>query len=424
MNIELPYGKQQLSLTFDSDEQQFMLLEPKEPPNDAIRLALAAPIGSPRLHEMVRSGQTVAIVTSDITRTCPTHLLLPALMDELTEAGIKDEDVQLIFALGSHRAHTAEEKTKLAGPEMASRLSLLDSDPRQTVFVGTTSRGTRIEAFTPVVEADFRIALGNVEPHYFAGYSGGSKAVVPGVCSLTTIQDNHAMMVQERASAGVLDGNPVREDLEEGAALIGLDYILNVIVDANHRVIAAAAGHPVEAHRWLCQVLDYHRKVPVKQQADIVIVSAGGFPKDLNLYQAQKALENAAAAVRPGGCIVWLAECPDGLGNPVFEEWLVGATADDILTRIQQRFVLGGHKAAAIATVLKKASVTLVSSLPPELIEDCGLRPFADFDLALEAALGDAGPDPVITVIPSGSAVLPATRVPPSANLEDVVAAQ
>ena len=420
MEFKLPYGQQQLNLTLEGDGQQFMLLEPNEPPYDLVRLSLAAPIGSPRLRELVQPGQTVAIVTSDITRTCPSHLLLPAVMDELAEAGIKDEDVQLIFALGSHRSHTAEERIKLTGREMAARLTLLDSDPNQTVYVGTTSRGTRIEAFKPVVDADFRIALGNVEPHYFAGYSGGSKALVPGVCSLATIQDNHAMMVHERATAGVLDGNPVREDLEEGAALIGLDYLLNVIVDANHSIIAAAAGHPFEAHRWLCQVLDYQRKVVVKQQADVVIVSAGGFPKDLNLYQAQKALDNAAAAVRPGGCIVWLAECPDGLGNPIFEEWLVGAAADDILARIQERFVLGGHKAAAIATVLKKASVILVSSLPPALVEACGLRPYEDFDLALKAALADAGPDPVITLIPSGSAVLPATRITPLAISEGV----
>ncbi|UCG25073.1 MAG: nickel-dependent lactate racemase, partial [Chloroflexota bacterium] len=420
VNFKLPYGQQQLNLTLDGDGQQFMLLEPNEPPYDLVRLALAAPIGSPRLREMARPGQSVAIVTSDITRTCPTHLLLPAVMDELAEADIRDEDVQVIFALGSHRAHTVEEQIKLAGREMAARLTLLDSDPRQTVYVGTTSRGTRIEAFKPVIDADFRIALGNVDPHYFAGYSGGSKALVPGVCSLATIQDNHAMMVHEQASIGVLEGNPVREDLEEGAALIGLDFILNVIVNADHSIIAAAAGHPVEAHRWLCQVLDYQRKVVVRQQADIVIVSAGGFPKDLSLYQAQKALDNAAAAVRPGGCIVWLAECPDGLGNPIFEEWLVGAAADDILARIQERFVLGGHKAAAIATVLKKASVILVSSLPPTLVEECGLRPYEDFDLALKAALEDAGPKPVIMVIPNGSAVLPATRTRPLAISEEL----
>ena len=388
-----------------------MLLEPNRPSHDSIRLALAAPIGSPHLHKIVRPGHSVVILTSDITRSCPTHLMLPPLLEELAKAGVQDEDIQVIFALGSHRAHTDEEHIKLIGAEMAQRLRYLDSDPDQTVYVGTTSRGTRIEAFEPVVDADIRIALGNVEPHYFAGYSGGAKALVPGVCSLATIQGNHAMMVHTMASVGILDGNPVREDLEEGAAFIGLDFILNVIVDAEHNITAAAAGHPVEAHRWLCHILDYQRKIAVEQLADIVIVSAGGHPTDINLYQAQKALDNAAAAVRPGGVIIWVAECSDGFGNPIFKEWLVGSSADDILDRIQTRFVLGGHKAAAIACVLKRASVILVSALPPDLVRDCGLSPHADFDSALGAALDVVGPNPVITVMPAGAAVIPTTSL-------------
>jgi len=409
VEILLPFGQRKLKMVLDDENQQVVLLEPNRPPYDLVRLALAAPIGSPHLHEIVRPGYSVTIVTSDITRPCPTHLLLPPLLEELAKGGVRDEDIQVVFALGSHRSHTDEEKTKILGPEMSQRLKCLDSDPSQTVYVGTTSRGTRIEAFAPVVEADIRIALGNVEPHYFAGYSGGAKALVPGACSLESIQGNHAMMVNVNATVGVLDGNPVREDIEEGANLIGLDFILNVIVDAEHNITVAAAGHPVEAHRWLCQVLDYQRKVAIDQLADIVIVSAGGFPKDINLYQAQKALDNAAAAVRPGGAIIWVAECPDGLGNPIFEEWLVGSSADDIMARIQKRFVLGGHKAAAIARILKRASVILVSTLPPDLVRDCGLSPQTNLESALGAATDIVGLNPVITIMPVGSAVVPTT---------------
>lgn len=410
MKLKLPYGRRELTWLLDDKGQRIRLLEPKQAAIDPVGQALAAPIGSPRLSELVQPGHKVAVITSDLTRTCPAHLMLPPLMAELAEAGIGDEEVTVIFALGSHRAQTKEEQARLVGREMAARLRLLDSDPRQATCVGTTSRGTRIEAFTPVVEADFRIALGNVEPHYFAGYSGGAKALVPGICSLATIQSNHAMMVMPQARVGVIDGNPVREDIEEGAALIGLDFILNVILDSEHQILVAAAGHPVKAHRWLCNVLDFQRKVIVDQLADIVVVSAGGFPKDINLYQAHKALDNAAAAVKPGGIIIWLAECPDGLGNAIFADWLVGSTPDDIIARIQQRFVLGGHKAAAIASVLKKARVWLVSSLDPALVRQCGLRPYEAFDAALSDALGEVGPDPAVTVMPAGSAVLPAFR--------------
>ncbi len=404
MNISIPYGQRQLKVTLNVDA---LVLEPKRQTIEPIGMALAAPIGSPLLHELVHAGQSIAIVTSDITRPCPTDALLPPLMEELAQAGVRDEDVTVVFALGIHRVQTPEERARLVGPEMAMRLRCIDSDPDEVVHVGTTSRGTPIEVFKQVVKADLRIALGSVEPHYFAGYSGGAKALVPGVCSKTTIQHNHSMMVQPGARTGVLDGNPVREDIEEGAALIRLDFILNVILDGDHNVVAAAAGHPIEAHRWACRVLDYHRKITVEQPADIVIVSAGGYPKDINLYQAHKALENAAVVVRPGGTIIWVAECSEGLGNATFEEWIVGASGDDILTRIQQDFVLGGHKAAAIARVLKRAKVSLVSALPPELVRACGITPYADLEKALSEALQEMETDPVLVFMPEGGAVIP-----------------
>lgn len=406
MRITLPYGHGQLNVDLDADAQRIARLEPRRSAVDPIRLALAAPIGSPPLHSLLHNGQSIVIVTSDITRPCPTHLMLPPIMEELALAGIPDGDVTVVFGLGTHRAHTLEEHAQLVGPEMLARLRCVDSDPAQMVSVGTTSRGTPVEVFRPVLEADVRIALGNVEPHYFAGYSGGAKAIVPGVCSANTIQHNHAMMVEPNACAGVLDGNPVREDIEEGASLVGIDFILNVILDSEHRVVMAAAGHPVEAHRWACRAVDYLSKVAVEQLADVVLVSAGGFPKDINVYQAQKALDSAAAAVRPGGVIVWVAECAEGLGNAVFEEWLVGADPDDILARIQRQFVLGGHKAAAMARVLKRASVFLVSALPPDVVSECGMTPYSNVESALQDALAQSGLDSFVVILPEGASVL------------------
>jgi nickel-dependent lactate racemase len=411
VRITLPYGHGQLNVDLDADAHRIARLEPRRSAVEPIRLALAAPIGSPPLHSLLHHGQSIVIVTSDITRPCPTHLMLPPLMEELALAGIPDEDVTVVFGLGTHRAHTPEEQAQLVGPEMLARLHCVDSDPAQMVSVGTTSRGTPIEVFGPVLDADVRIALGNVEPHYFAGYSGGAKAIMPGVCSTNTIRQNHAMMVEPNACAGVLDGNPVREDIEEGASLVGIDFILNVILDSEHCVVMAAAGHPVEAHRWACRAVDYLSKVAVEQQADVVLVSAGGFPKDINVYQAQKALDNAAAAVRPGGVIVWVAECAEGLGNKVFEEWLVGAAPDEILARIQRQFVLGGHKAAAMARVLKRATVNLVSALPPDLVSECGMTPYSNVESALQDALAQTGPDSFVVILPEGASVLVPQKV-------------
>jgi nickel-dependent lactate racemase len=414
MRVSLAYGRGRLDLDLGQHGGRVTVLEPRPAAADPIRLALAAPIGSQPLAELVTPGQSVVIITSDATRPCPSHLMLPPVLDELARAGIPAEDISVVLALGTHRPHTPEERARLVGPEVMARVRCMDSDPARTVLVGTTRRGTPVEVFEPVAHADVRVVLGNVEPHYFAGYSGGAKALVPGVCSARTIRHNHALMVDSGARIGTLDGNPVREDIEEAAALIGIDFMLNVIVGGDHQVLFAAAGHPVDAHRWLCRALDYQSKIAIDRLADIVVVSAGGAPKDINVYQAQKALDNAAAAVRPGGVIVWVAECPEGLGNATLEKWLIGSSADEILARIQQDFVLGGHKAAAIARVLKQAAVLLVSALPPEVVSSAGMRPFTSLDEAMQAAQEIIGPGEVsIAVMPEGAAVIPSVaRLP------------
>jgi lactate racemase len=407
MKIQIPYGHQQLSFETADISCNLTKLEPQRAHVDPVRLALIAPIDSPPLRALVHTEQQVVIVTSDITRPCPSERILPYLMDELAAAGVRDEDVSIIFGLGAHRKHTKEEQVALVGPEIYTRLRCLDSDPAETVWVGQTSRGTPIEVFKPVVQADVRIVLGNVEPHYFAGYSGGSKAIVPGVCSERTIRANHALMVDRRAKSGNIDDNPVRQDIEEGAALVGIDFMVNVVLDNQKNIVVAAAGHPITAHRWACKIVDALSMTPVEKPADIVIVSAGGYPKDINMYQAQKALDNAAMAVKPGGQIIWVAQCPEGLGNPIFEQWMVGSTPEQILERIRNNFVLGGHKAAAIAQVLQRASILLVSDIPAEQVQACGMQPFADLDAAIRAALKRSPSDPVIVVIPEGSSVLP-----------------
>ena len=407
MSIELPYGHQKVSLRLEGNVAAVNTLKPQRSNVDPVRLALAAPMDSPRLRELVHPGQKIVIITSDITRPCPSERMLPPIMEELSAAGVPDENVSVVFGLGSHRKHTKEEQIALVGNQMAARLRCIDSDPSQTVYVGRTSRGTPIEVFEPVVKADVRIVLGNVEPHYFAGYSGGAKAIVPGVCSVATIRANHALMVDTRARSGNIRDNPVRLDIEEGAALVGIDFMLNVVVDSEKNIVAAAAGHVTTAHRWACKVVDALSMTPVKELADIVIVSAGGYPKDINMYQAQKALDNAAMAVKPGGQIIWLAQCPEGLGNQTFERWMVGSTPAQILERIQQDFVLGGHKAAAIARVLQQATILLVSELPAEVVRGCSMEPYTDLEAAVQAALSRTGEGAVVTVIPEGGSVLP-----------------
>lgn len=374
---------------------------------DEVCRALQAPIGTPPLREIVRPGETVAIVTSDITRPCPTWKMLPPVLEELFAAGIRPEDITVTFALGSHRAHTEEEQKKLLG-ESYGVVACRDSDGKNCVHLGETKRGTPVDIDAAVAAADRRICFGNIEYHYFAGYSGGAKAIMPGVSTRSAIQANHSRMTDPAACAGRLAGNPVREDIEEAADICGVDYIVNVVLDAHKEIVYAVAGDVTLAHREGCRFLDgLYRKI-IPGRADIVLVSQGGAPKDLNLYQVQKALDNAKHAVRTGGIIILVGSCREGLGEAVFEQWMLEAEKpEDLITRVRENFRLGGHKAAAIAMVLQNAEIDLVSELEPEFVRKVFLDPYPTAQAALDHAFEKLGSNASVIVMPFGGSTLP-----------------
>lgn len=373
-----------------------------------VERALAEPIGAPELGEVVKPGEKIAIVTSDITRPCPTWQIMPALLKRLYAAGVQKQDITLVFALGSHRHHTPEEMQHLAGDMAYNEIKCVDSDPEYCINMGATKHGTPVDITRVVAEADKRICLANIEYHYFAGYSGGAKSIMPGVSNRTAIQVNHSMMVQPEAHAGRLAGNPIREDIEEAAAICGIDYIVNVVLDEHKQIIKAVAGDVTQAHRAGCAFLDTLYRKEIKQKADIVLVSQGGAPKDLNLYQTQKALDNAKHAVREGGVIILIGSCKEGLGEKTFQNWIEEANKpQDLIDRVQADFKLGGHKAAAIAMVLANADVYLVSEMPEELTKKCFLTPFASAQAALDAAFAKLGADAKVLAMPYGGSTLP-----------------
>lgn len=378
---------------------------------EAVRYALAHPIGAPVLRELPRPGQKVAIVTSDISRPFPTYAVLPFVLDELFAAGIPACDITVVMALGSHRKHTQDEIRRLVGESCYQRVRCVDSDVDDCIHMGTTHAGTPVDITRTVAEADFRICLGNIEFHYFAGYSGGAKAIMPGVSTPAAIQANHRMMIQPSACAGVLEGNPVRMDIEEAGAICGIHYIVNVVLDEHKHIVHAVAGDVVQAHRAGCAYLDRMYRVEIPEKADIVLVSQGGAPKDANLYQTQKALDNAKHAVKKGGTIILIGACQEGFGSSTFERWLLDApTAESLISRIHANFQLGGHKAAAIAMVLENASIDLVSEMPEETVRKIFLTPRPSAQAALDAALEKYGPNATILAMPYGGATLPIVR--------------
>jgi len=375
---------------------------------EAVRYALQNPIGAPALRELVKPGQKIAIITSDISRPLPSYDVLPSVLDELYAAGCSADDITVVFALGSHRCHTEEEKRKLAGERAYREVRCVDSDVNDCIHMGVTSAGTPVDIDRRVAEADFRICLGNIEFHYFAGYSGGAKAIMPGVSTRDAIQANHRMMVSPDACAGKLEGNPLRADIEEAGAICGVHYIVNAVLDEHKHIVYAVAGDVTAAHRVGCAYLDQMYRKVIPARADIVLVSQGGAPKDANLYQTQKALDNAKHAVKKGGTIILMGACPEGFGSAKFEQWLTSApTAHSMVERIGREFELGGHKAAAIGMVLEDADIDFVSEMDDELIRSIFLTPRPSAQAAFDAAMERYGADATVIAMPFGGATLP-----------------
>ena len=412
MKLEFGYGSGVQTVEVP-EENLLAVLEsnPKEHlrrGEEAVRYALANPIGAPLLRNIVKAGQKIAIVTSDISRPLPSYDVLPAVLDELYTGGAKAEDITVVLALGSHRRHTPEEMEHLVGERCWQEVRCVDSDVNDCVHLGVTTAGTPVDITRTVAEADVRICLGNIEFHYFAGYSGGAKAIMPGVSTPAAIQQNHRMMVSADACAGKLEGNPVRADIEEAGAICGIDYIVNAVLDEHKKIVFAVAGDVTQAHRVGCAYLDEMYRKKLTQQADIVLVSQGGAPKDANLYQVQKALDNAKHAVRDGGTIILMGACPEGLGSKKFEEWLTTApTAHSMVEKIGRQFELGGHKAAAIGMVLDRAQIDLVSEMDDDFVRSIFLNPQPTAQAAFDAAMEKYGKDASVIAMPYGGATLP-----------------
>ncbi|MBQ5781600.1 MAG: nickel-dependent lactate racemase [Spirochaetaceae bacterium] len=412
MKAELNFGKSVQCVNIENEGNVTLLNPnvvplPKETEIELVENALLNPIESPRLKDICTPGKKIAIVTSDITRPCPSYKMLPPLLKELALANVGFSDVTIVFALGSHRRHTEEEMRRLVGDDVFEKVSCIDSKG-DFVHLGETSSGTPVDIFAPVANADIRICLGNIEYHYFAGYSGGAKAIMPGVSTREAIQANHSKMVLDDARAGLLDGNPLRQDIDEVANFCHIDFILNVVLDEHKKIVAAVAGHYIKAHRQGCKFLDSLYGVKIKEKAKIVIASSGGFPKDINLYQAQKALDNAKHAVADGGVIILCASCAEGFGEGVFEKRMQEVEkSEDWVTMIQQKFELGAHKAAAIGLVLKKAKIYAVTDLDDELIQRIFFKPFKSVQEAFDAALDEFGKDSSVIIMPFAGSTLP-----------------
>ncbi|MBC7115047.1 MAG: nickel-dependent lactate racemase [Archaeoglobi archaeon] len=407
MRIELKFGKGTLSAEVPEENiTEFIYPEELDGIEDVrgeVLRCISNPIDSAPLEELVKGKEKIAILVSDITRPCPTGVLLPPVLEVLKRAGVRRENVTIIFGLGTHRKHTEEEKRRIVGDEIYENYRCLDSDLNDVVNLGETSRGTPVEVFRPVAEADFIMCIGNIEFHYFAGYSGGVKPIVAGVGSKSAIEKNHMLMIEKGAEAGNLE-SPVRKDMEEFASIVGVDFILNVVLNSREEIVRVVAGDPVEAHREGAKTVDSMYKRRIREKSDVVLCSAGGYPNDINLYQVQKAIDNVKRAVRKEGTIVITAECPEGFGNEIFERWMTEHRYLEEFMRMSERvrreFTLGGHKAASLSMIMKHADIMLVTRMPEERVRRAFFEYAGDLQDALRQMFEKYGRDLRITVVP------------------------
>ena len=422
---QVPYGKTILEFTLPSTMRATVAVsQPAEPLTDvprAIHEALAHPVGTRPLCELAWPGNRVCIVFTDITRASPDHLLVPALLGELEKAGVRDEDITLLCGIGMHRASTQDEKIAKLGAAVLARYRVIDNEPQNPaalVDLGITPGGVPVQAHRAAVEADLLIATGIVEPHQYAGYSGGRKTLAVGAAGEALIAYTHgpAFVDHPGTRLGRIEGNPFHEAVTEAARRAGLRFILNVVLDDDKRVLRVMGGDPELAFQDLVAFAKSIYEVPIPHQYDIAIGGVG-FPKDCNLYQASRAPSYLFFApipvVRPGGFLIIPARCEEGAGSGVGEQRFLAAMRDApdiqfILDDARRNgYPPGQQRAFVMAKVLEQARVVIVGSECPDLIAACKMIPAATMEEALALASKELGPSCQVLIVPHAMLTLP-----------------
>jgi nickel-dependent lactate racemase len=430
----VPYGKSSIEFDLPRAMQGTVAIsKPVEPLEDAlaaIQKSLASPIGAPRLRELARKGQRVCIVFTDITRSSPDHLLVPALLGELELCGVRDEDITLLCGTGIHRASTPDEKVTKLGSNIVQRYQVVDNepqDPAALVDLGTTSGGVPVVVHHAVVESDLIITTGIVEPHQYAGYSGGRKTLAIGAAGEATIEKTHGPEFVDHPGTrlGRIDGNPFHEAVTEAARIAGLKFILNVVLDAEKRILHVAAGDPEQAFKELVAFARSVYEIPVAHQYDIA-VGGVGYPKDSNLYQASRAptylFYAPTPVVRPGGFFIIPARCEEGAGAGVGEQRFLKALRDApdikyILDDARRNgYPPGQQRAFVLAKVLEQTRIIIVGSEHPDLVSDCKMIPAATMEEALVLAQKSLPKSGQVLVVPHALQTLPVVQSKPLAQ--------
>ena len=408
----MPYGSGHLSFALSRGRLVSRLeplqARPEASPAELIARALREPIGSRSLREIAAGRRSAAILIPGKARVAGTEAYVAALVTELNAAGLRDEHIEVYLADGTHEQHLEEDILALLGNDLARRVRCLGHDCRkeeELTQVGTTSFGTPVLYNRRVLAADVKILTGRIVPHYFAGFSGGRKALIPGVAGFRTILANHRLTlgpgrgIHPGVAACSLEGNPVHEDMLEGARLARPDFCLNTLFDAHDRMVDVVTGDFEAAHEEGCRRAGAFLRMVLPEPVDALITSAGGHPYDYNFMQSLKAVFNVQDVVRPGGAVLWLAECPSGI-NRGFLPWAEIESDAELEAAVRSRYALTGHNSLMLRELIRRADVALLSTLPPTVVSTLGLHPVSSLDEGLRWLLDRLPQDFTYAVVP------------------------
>ena len=423
--FSVPFGRGSVEVQLSSGLRGTLVTtrstRPLGDPAGAAAAAVASPLGSDQLHDLARGKRSVCIAVTDATRACPDHLLVPPLLEELAAAGVKDEAITLLVAVGAHRASTDHEKRAKLGAAIVDRFRVIDHDAGDDSLLVPVAEGPGGIPFRlnrAAVEADLLLATGVVEPHQYAGYSGGGKTVAIGCADEATIAYTHgpAMLDQPGTRLAQLDGNPFQQAVRHVAAAAGLAFVGNAVLDEDGRVVAVAYGAPEAVHDHLAGLAGPLFTAPIPEQVDIAIAGVG-YPKDANLYQASRAASYLQFApvpvVRPGGVIVIPAACPEGAGEGAGEQRFFAAMTapggpETVIERARREGIRPGEQRAYVmARVLQDVTVVVAGMEQPEVARAMGFVPARDLDEALAIAAARTGTPASVLVVPHALLTLP-----------------
>lgn len=427
-NIEMNYGR--VKVTASVKEENLMgIIEGNEfkltkSEDEIILDALHNPIGSPRLKELVHPGETVCLIIPDVTRAWQkTDRFLSKIIEELNAGGVNDKDITIISALGSHRNQTAEEHEKLIGKDLVKRFDVIDHDcfdKENLTYLGETTYGTPVILNKKAVECDHVVLAGGIVYHFLAGCGGGRKTVLPGISSYETIMKNHSLSLSknlgegknEDAKCGKLKGNPIHEDMMQAAAFLKPTFLFNVIAGHDGNIAAAVSGNYVEAFYEGCNIVEQMDGVEINDKADLVIATAGGYPKDINFYQTSKTIINTVEAVKDGGTMIILSECSEGLGgNQDVQDILLNF--DTLLDRekeLRREYSISKDIGYIFCELANKFDVIMVSDLNPELLKKANIKVVKTLEEALEITYSKKGENLKTYVMTAGANTFPVVK--------------